>query len=467
MSILNFQIDAKEAKYNDIQIRTSDWMYQIRGCVILMTITLHFIGLDPQTGLQKLWEQHSNIPSFLAFIEASIHGNMPALFMITGMNNALYAKKKDGFLAFFKGRLKYLLIPYLVWYPIYAGILLLAKHNLTWDSYEWVIFDIAWPKTGEKYVYWFLNVLIYVMVIQYIAQKYSTQWDKIHGDEIHGDKIHGIKNWKIPQILWGMAILLALFQDASPLWLRKDGFGFAIYNDASLVIHFGVIFGFGVFYHQKILSWYLWWPRSRWMKVASYVLVIAVYTFFARHAEIFRLAFLQSMVDQMRIDPENNQYSWLMYATTLVKASSMLMISTIDALFLGKIYAGLVLWIDHQSKMGSDLVVKTFTWIKKKHILIGQNTVFLYLFHMYIIAVFWKILERFFLQKSAVILATVSLIMWVICVVMLYNFIIFLQWGSQSRFWWIAKPCQLVIWSGGMQKRAQSKHTPSQAAQSE
>lgn len=165
----------------DIVSRISEVTYGTRGVILLASMSVHF--LDTEIGVSKFAQQIPYIGSVLgmifAYLRDSIHVvNMPALFMITGFSTGFYSKIDAVHLSwmdFYRQKLRYLLIPYLCYLPVY--LVFSQKQKLAnIDTLLFYIKNIYRPDKEVIHFFWFILMLFYVLIIHKFLYGFVYQY---------------------------------------------------------------------------------------------------------------------------------------------------------------------------------------------------------------------------------------------------------------------------------------------------
>jgi fucose 4-O-acetylase-like acetyltransferase len=104
----------------DSKAALSEDIFFIRGASILLVVLVHVIGVEPLHGVRKLSPE--DLPA-LRLTAGVIHSfNMQVMLIGSGAAAALFGRSDTSFLEFTRKKLRKLVLPLLIWAPLFLGV---------------------------------------------------------------------------------------------------------------------------------------------------------------------------------------------------------------------------------------------------------------------------------------------------------------------------------------------------------
>ena len=221
-------------------------LFFVRGTTILLVVLFHVLGADASLGLRSLF-LHSpvDLGAVTQFIDTF---NMDVMFIGSGAAVCLFGRVDRTLWDFLTRKLNKLIIPVLVWAPIFLLVRALTKakpHD--WEGYAALLATVpaAWSPLFS--IFWFVHSLIWCTFLYWLFQRITER--------------NLLGRWDGPVYL-GFALLLHML--AAQWNTRSPG---KLIGTTEYFLYWNLFFGFGVLLHrhleplrvylQKISSWKL------------------------------------------------------------------------------------------------------------------------------------------------------------------------------------------------------------------
>lgn len=140
--------------------RLSTELYWIRGVAIALVVMGHVIGFTPAYGMRELYQSNLPILGWVSDRINSIH--MPIFFAISGLAFSIFGNASIGYIDFFFKKFSRLVIPLVVWSPLYFIFQNLYKGN----SFSGI--DLIKSIVMPYEIFWFLHALIWITLLTFI-----------------------------------------------------------------------------------------------------------------------------------------------------------------------------------------------------------------------------------------------------------------------------------------------------------
>lgn len=141
-------------------------LYWIRGVAIILVVMSHVIGFTPDLGMRELYQSDLPILGWIADRANSIH--MPMFFAISGLAFFVFSNRKISYRDFFSKKASRLLVPLIIWSPLYFFFQNFYKGN----SFTW--FDLLGSIISPYQIFWFLHALIWITLITFLYFRYQS-----------------------------------------------------------------------------------------------------------------------------------------------------------------------------------------------------------------------------------------------------------------------------------------------------
>jgi fucose 4-O-acetylase-like acetyltransferase len=137
----------------------SDELFLIRGVSLLLVVLIHVLGVEPLQGMRKLFSPEREE---LRFASGLIHSfNMAVMLISSGAAVSLFGGPDNSFREFARSKLRKLVIPMLVWAPVFLAVKELSRarpHTLG----DWLALLSQLPSAWfpPYAIFWFVHALV-------------------------------------------------------------------------------------------------------------------------------------------------------------------------------------------------------------------------------------------------------------------------------------------------------------------
>ncbi len=145
--------------------RLSADLYWVRGLAIILVVAGHVIGFTEDYGMRELYQIDLPVLGWAADRVNSIH--MPVFFAISGLSFYIFSNRKTSYRDFFTKKATRLIVPLVVWSPLYFFFQNFYKGNSfsVMDIFKSIIFPYE--------IFWFLHALIWITLFTFVYFRLS------------------------------------------------------------------------------------------------------------------------------------------------------------------------------------------------------------------------------------------------------------------------------------------------------
>ena len=154
-----------ESPKQQLKQRLSADLYWIRGLAIILVVAGHVIGFTADYGMRELYQMDLPVLGWAADRVNSIH--MPVFFAISGLSFYIFSNRKTSYRDFFTKKATRLLVPLIVWSPLYFFFQNFYKGN------SFSIADIFKSIIFPYEIFWFLHALIWITLFTFVYFRLS------------------------------------------------------------------------------------------------------------------------------------------------------------------------------------------------------------------------------------------------------------------------------------------------------
>jgi hypothetical protein len=206
-------------------------LFFIRGTTISLVVLFHVLGADPTTGVRSFFSpDRDDLRAIAQFIDTF---NMDVMFIGSGVAVSLFGRPDRSLWAFLTRKLDKLLIPMLVWAPVFLVVKALSKARPQ-DWSEWVSLlsrvPTAWSPRFS--IFWFVHALIWSTFLFWIFRRATGR--------------RRLGRWEGPVYL----ALALLFRALAAWWnTRSPG---ELIGTVEYFLYWNIFFAFGVVIHPYL-----------------------------------------------------------------------------------------------------------------------------------------------------------------------------------------------------------------------
>lgn len=137
----------------------SDELFFVRGLSLLLVVLVHTIGVEPLQGLRGLFSPER---VELRFTAGVIHSfNMAVMLINSGAAVSLFGGPDSSFQEFARGKLRKLVVPMLVWAPLFLGIQELSRARPhTFEGWLTLLSRLPGAWFPPYSIFWFVHALV-------------------------------------------------------------------------------------------------------------------------------------------------------------------------------------------------------------------------------------------------------------------------------------------------------------------
>jgi fucose 4-O-acetylase-like acetyltransferase len=139
-------------------------LYLIRGIAISLVVIGHVIGYNRNYGMRQIYDSDFYLLGWICDLINTFH--MPTFFIVSGVGFAIFSKKDISYKQFFSSKFQKLLIPLIIWSPLYFIFQSLSKGR------QIELINIIQVIFYPYEIFWFLHALIFCALFAFIYFKF-------------------------------------------------------------------------------------------------------------------------------------------------------------------------------------------------------------------------------------------------------------------------------------------------------
>jgi fucose 4-O-acetylase-like acetyltransferase len=158
----------------------SDDLFFVRGTSLMFVVLIHVMGVEPSQGLRKLFSPE---PMELRFAAGVIHSfNMAVMLIGSGAAVSLFGAPDTSFREFAHKKLRKLVVPLLVWAPVFLGVHELSQtrpHTL--EGWLGLLGQLPAAWFPPYAIFWFIHALVGCTWLAWVYKRLTPSLGRMEG----------------------------------------------------------------------------------------------------------------------------------------------------------------------------------------------------------------------------------------------------------------------------------------------